>query len=121
MSKSKELGDLGECRAVEYLTFNRLEIIGTKIRLLSGEIDIIAKENDCIVFVEVKTRSYSVLADPEAAMTRKKVEHLIACAEEYMQSHPELGDNWRIDVISITNDAIRRKANIIWYKNAISN
>jgi putative endonuclease len=66
-----------------------------------GEIDIIAQREKEFVFVEVKTRSSSTFGPPENSINSRKREHIIASAQAYLQDRPDLGDNWRVDVIAI--------------------
>jgi putative endonuclease len=54
-----------------------------------------------IVFVEVKTRASRAYGLPEESITPRKQEHLYNAARAYLQSRPELGSDWRVDVIAI--------------------
>ena len=120
MSESQLFGNRGEQLAYQYLISHGVDVIDRNVRVGSGEIDIVAKENDCVVFVEVKTRHESSFADPEASITMLRAERMIACAEEFMQLNPEFGESYRIDLISITKNTRSATANIVWFKNAIS-
>lgn len=120
MDERRRIGKSGEKQAEQFLKSYGLEILGTNVKLASGEIDIIARENLTVVFVEVKTRASSSFAEPEASVNKNKANHLIACADEYMQLNPELGEFWRIDVIAITQKQNDERKEIIWYQNAIS-
>ena len=66
-----------------------------------GEIDLIASHDEVVVFVEVKTRKSKSFGPPEISITPRKAEHMRNCAEYYIQQHPELTNDWRIDVITI--------------------
>jgi len=99
MKHNQRIGKWGEETAIEHLTQKGFEIIGHNIRTPYGEIDIIAKQNDIVVFVEVKTRTSNTMGLPEEAITARKREHMIACAEHYTTENKI--DNWRIDVVSI--------------------
>jgi len=99
MNHNQRIGKWGEEKAVEYLAQRDYEILGRNVRTPYGEIDIIAKQGDIIIFVEVKTRTSDKMGLPEESITTRKREHMIACAEHYAAEY-EI-DRWQIDVISI--------------------
>ena len=119
MSKTNRLlGRWGEMKAAEYLIKKGIEIIEHNAYTPHGEIDIIGRKGEQLIFFEVKTRTSNNFGNPEEAVTQKKKEHLINSAMFYLQENCENELDWRIDVI-----AIKRKANqeleILWFKNAI--
>lgn len=72
-----------------------------------GEIDIIAKEKDCIAFVEVKTRNKADTIFPEDSIDTAKQKRLQKIADFYIQHFAEKENEFRFDVISITmNDNV---------------
>jgi len=107
----QQLGSWGEVLAKEYLVKQGLEIIGQNVRTPFGELDLIARDRNQIVFVEVKTRSTSVLGVPEEAVDNRKREHILAAAAHYMQEHEELEDKWRVDVIAILGNPFQKYPN----------
>lgn len=119
MNKIK-FGQWGEEKAVDFLLGKGIKIIDRNHRTHYGELDIIGMEDSQVVFFEVKTRSNTTFGFPEEAVNVRKQEHLINSAEEYMQVHTELGEDWRIDVIAIEGHPREEKINIRWYKNAVS-
>jgi putative endonuclease len=62
---------------------------------------LIARQGPTLVFVEVKTRSSSEYGYPEESITPIKQQHMQDAALDYLQSHPELDGEWRVDVVSI--------------------
>lgn len=77
---SKQLGQLGEGRAADFLKQLGYTIVGQNFRTRFGEIDIIARDQNAYVFVEVKTRSNIQYGTPAEAVTRaklKKIQRLI--------------------------------------------
>lgn len=80
-------GKLGELAAGRYLRENGYEIITANYRCRLGEIDIIAKQNKYICFVEVKTRSENYKYAPADAVTFYKRKKIIAAAKLYIASH----------------------------------
>ena len=113
MSQSRqELGRWGEAHAADYLVDQGYTIVARNERTPYGEIDLIAKKvcgpsaesresQEVLVFVEVKTRTSQSFGYPEEAVTPRKQINLISAAQHYLQEHPDLNLDWRIDVISI--------------------
>lgn len=99
MKHNQRVGKWGEETAVEYLRQRGCDIVGQNVRTPYGEIDIVAKKDNTIIFIEVKTRTSNTMGLPEESITPRKREHMIACAENYAMEH-EI-DRWQIDVISI--------------------
>jgi len=100
MAQHNEIGRLGEQLAEKYLKQNNYEILETNWRYSRAEIDIIAKENGVLVFVEVKSRSNDRFGNPEDSISEKKRSFLADAATRYMEI---IGHEWeiRFDVISL--------------------
>ena len=113
------LGKWGEMQAASYLISQGLEILERNYRCEYGEIDLIAKEGETIVFVEVKTRSSSTYGLPEEAVDALKQEHIVASAENYLIEN-SFKENWRVDVVSIIGQPKDQEAEeLMWFKNAL--
>lgn len=82
--KSKEIGYIGEQTVCDYLRNNGYEILKRNFTVKGGEIDIIAKKNDTVCFVEVKTRKQGALSSGEQALTSAKRKHIIYAAKRYL-------------------------------------
>jgi putative endonuclease len=82
-----------------------------------GEIDIIAKQGDVTIFVEVKTLTSSRNFFPEQNVTAKKREHMLACAQHYAAEHAI--DHWQIDVIAVEGKQ-GVKPTVTHFENAIT-
>jgi putative endonuclease len=100
-SNGQSIGRRGEAMAADYLVANGWTILAKNWRSPYGEIDLIISQNGVITFVEVKTRASKSLGPPEISITLRKGEHMRNTAEFYIQQHPELTNDWRIDVIAI--------------------
>lgn len=99
---NKEVGAKGELLAQEYLKKQGYEIIEVNKRFSRFcEIDIIAKNKDTIVFVEVKTRSSDFCGSPFEAITKTKYENIKTGLFTYMQETKVKYKNFRIDAISV--------------------
>lgn len=116
MKHNQRVGKWGEQVAVETLLARGCEVVGRNVRTPYGEIDIVAKQGDTIIFVEVKTRTSNTMGLPEDSITARKREHMIACAEHYAMEH-EI-DGWQIDVISIEGKPGTEPV-ITYFENAI--
>ena len=100
MAAHNELGELGEKLAANFLEANGYIILARNWRANRAEIDIVAKIDETLVFVEVKTRSTDYFGPPEEAVSKRKKRLLAAAASAYME---ETGHDWalRFDIISI--------------------
>ena len=99
MKHNQRIGKWGEETATEYLTQKGCEIVARNVRTPYGEIDIIVKQGDITIFVEVKTRTSNAMGLPEESINTRKREHMLAAADHYAAEH-EI-DHWQIDVIAI--------------------
>ena len=106
MTLQKEIGDKGEKLAQEYLRKKGFLILETNWRYKRAEIDIIAKDADTLVFVEVKTRSYDYFGSPDSFVGAQKEEFMTGAAHIYME---QIDHDWevRFDVISVLMAAQR--------------
>jgi len=95
-------GKEGEKIAAIYLEKNGYRIIEVNFRCPIGEIDIVAKEKDDLVFVEVKTRKSIALGYPEQAVGIRKQKKMSQLALWYMQKRKIADTNARFDVVAIT-------------------
>jgi len=99
--KRKNLGRLGENLAVKHLKKSGYQILDRNFRFQFGEIDIIAKEEKTLVFIEVKTRWSKNFGRPEEAITPGKIKRMIKTAQYYQLLHPELPTSLRLDAVVI--------------------
>ena len=98
--KNKETGKAGEYEAAQFLIAKGYEILQTNWRYRRSEIDIIAKQDSCLSFIEVKTRAYDYFGKPENFVTLRKKELMIDAATAYMSTFNYDGEI-RFDIISI--------------------
>jgi len=97
----KILGNIGEDIASQYLKNKGYEIIEKNYKIWGGEIDIIAKKNDSLVFCEVKTRTSESWEDIEDTITDQKIELMINAIEEWFARRNYNDAFWQIDFIGI--------------------
>jgi putative endonuclease len=97
------LGRAGESLAVAYLRQRGYLIIERNWRCALGEIDIVAREGDTTVFVEVKTRSTLACGHPFEALSLVKLGRLRRLAGAWCESHPAVRGDIRIDAIAVVS------------------
>ena len=112
----RALGDFGEKYARAHLVKSGYAILATNVRLASGEIDIVARDGDELVFVEVRTRRGDRFGSPEESVTPAKLERLANLGHEYVAAHGPIAD-WRIDVVALDVDRAGRVSRIEVLKN----
>lgn len=100
MAEHNDLGKLGEELAVEFLQKNGYEILETNWTFQKAEIDIIAKKENTLAIVEVKTRSSIDFGLPQDFVKPKKIQLLIKAVNEYVISN-DLDVEVRFDIIAI--------------------
>ena len=105
MSRIFDTGLQGEKQAAAYLKKQGMRILHTRFRTVHGEIDLIAKDQDTLVFVEVKTRPTGAEGAGLMAVNAKKRGHLRYAAQCYLQAHP--CEQARFDVIEISAAGLR--------------
>lgn len=100
--EAKRLGTNGEELAALYLINNGYSILDRNWNLYKGcELDIIAKKDNKLHFVEVKTRSSRLHGDPEEAIDRMKMKHIVTAIREYMWNKYITDMKYQIDYIAI--------------------
>lgn len=103
MAEHNQIGKNGEKFALELLQTKGFEVLATNWRYQKLEVDIIAKKNDQLVIVEVKTRSTAQYESPIAAVTLSKQKNLVKAANAYVEEHA-IDLECRFDVIGLIWD-----------------
>ncbi len=99
---SKALGSKGEDLAVQYLKKKGFKVIERNYHCPAGEIDLIAREKNTLVFVEIKARSSSDFGLPQEAVDRFKQRKMIEAARTYLaERHLTEDIPARFDVVAI--------------------
>lgn len=121
-TQRRKLGDLGEKIAADYLESRGYKILDRNFKKPWGEIDIIAQNNQGLIFIEVKTRTVPQGDNPypEDSVYSLKKQKLIRAAQSYLleKKYPSEA-TWQIDVIAIELNEQTRKANLKHIKNAV--
>jgi putative endonuclease len=117
--KRRDVGILGEKLAGDFLSRNGYRILETNYRCPEGEIDIVARHEDALVFIEVRTRRGPEFGSPEESITPAKMARLRTVAAHYRQTHNNLPASWRIDVVAIEMGRRGRVSRIELIENAV--
>jgi len=100
MAEHNELGHTGEQIAVEYLANKGYEILKTNWRHKKKEIDIIARDGDYLIIVEVRTRTSELWEHPKETITKAKIRFLVDAAEAYIMKNDIMTET-RFDVVTL--------------------
>ncbi len=96
-------GTAGEQYACKFLSKKRYKILSRNFQTRFGEIDIVCRDKNNIVFVEVKTRGQQHIASGREAVTYSKQGKIIKAAVQYLQQNPSTLQP-RFDVVEVTED-----------------
>lgn len=100
---NRRIGSIGEKLAANYIKKKGYNILDCNYRTKLGELDIVAKKQDIIVFIEVKTRTSSVYGMPSEAVNYKKQQTIQKLSQQYIL-YQKLNKNcfsYRFDVIEV--------------------
>ncbi len=111
--KAKEFGVFAEKLAEDYYLKQGYEILCMNFRTRQGEIDVIAKKDNMLVFVEVKARTENSIATPAEFVTYKKQQKIILAAKAYLAKIKDNTSFVRFDVMEIIKKANDYKLNCI--------
>lgn len=115
----REVGTRQESRAAEYLESLGYHILVRNFRCRFGEIDLIAKQDDTYIFIEVKYRTGRTAGDPTSAVDGKKQKKISKTADYYRMLHQIPMDvPCRFDVVAETPEEIRVYANAFYYQGS---
>lgn len=112
----KQTGQTGEEMAARLLVSSQYEIIARNYRWAQGEIDLIARKDDVLVFVEVKTATTPNFGTPESWVDARKQAQIGKAAMHYLQENQIDDLDCRFDVIAVTQESGRW--NVEHFENA---
>jgi putative endonuclease len=113
MSRTQEQGRLAEARAADLLQRSGLSAVAKNYRCRGGEIDLIMRDEDCLVFVEVRLRRNAAFGGPLASVTTTKQARLVTAAQHYLARSGWSGP-CRFDVVGFDGAGQAE-----WLRNAI--
>jgi putative endonuclease len=116
---STETGRQGEDIAIQALRSCGYQIVDRNWRCPLGEVDIVARQNDEWVFVEVKTRHGASFGTPEEAVTGVKRSRLLRIGAMYLLRHDCQDAAWRVDVVAIELGQTGKVHRLAIYRDAV--
>lgn len=112
-------GEVAERIAQGYLEARGFRLVQANYRSRRGEIDLIMRQGQLLVFAEVRLRNRRDFGGAAASVTRTKQEKIVACAQSFLQHHPELSScNCRFDVLAV--EAASQGWNVDWLPAAFT-
>lgn len=116
---TRALGELGERLAARHLQGLGYRLVDRNVRSRLGELDLVCRDGDELVFVEVKARRGLWGSAPEEKVDARKVERLTRLAEAYLAGRGLDEAMWRIDVVAVVLDGADRVVRLEHYRNAV--
>lgn len=109
----RQVGADKETAAADFLTGQGYQILARNFYSRFGELDIVAKDENCLVFCEVKYRTGSGHGSPEEAVTPQKLSRMQRTAQYYcICNHIPADTSMRFDVVTILGEEIRHYQNV---------
>lgn len=109
VKSKRDIGYAGETAVCKFLRKNGYEILKRNYTVRGGEIDIIAKKNDCVAFVEVKTRKLDAFQSGEEAVTKSKQKRIIKTAKRYFSLLDEpCSGRFDVAVVEMSGEEIKK-------------
>lgn len=116
----RAVGNRGEDLALRFLEGLGYTLVARNWRCRAGELDLVVREQDCLVFVEVKTRLGEAAGRAQMAHSRAQSRRMLNAGEWFVGTHPEFEDlTWRCDLIAITFGRSNERPVIEHFINAI--
>lgn len=112
LSGKQQQGQLWEARALKHLTGHGLKLVETNYHCKSGEIDLILRDGDALVFVEVRQRAGTTHGGAAASISPAKIRRIVRAAQTYLLRFPRVPP-CRFDVVAIDGEALD------WLRGAI--
>lgn len=121
-SEKRKFGDRGEKIAEDFLKSKGYKIIDHNYQKPWGEIDLVSKKDNLLVFIEVKTRNSKNVEHylAEYSINAPKIRKLQKICETYLTENKYPPDQkWQVDVLTISIDNLSNKSEIQHFKNAV--
>lgn len=115
MAHHNELGKLGEQLATDYLLNKGYEILARNFIYQKAEVDIIAKHDNMIICVEVKTRNSDFFGDPQTFVTPGKIKNLVKAMDAFVVEN-DISLETRFDIIAVLKN--KKMEQLTHYENA---
>ena len=120
MLSNSEIGLIGESYARDYLQHKNYQIIACNWRFKRAEIDLIAIRKQTLVFVEVKTRSYTYFGQPEEFITENQINRIFDASQRFLEKLDRF-EEIRYDIVSVILNKQNKLQKISHFKDAFFN
>ena len=114
----RALGKLGEAAAAAYLQRNGVRILAANFACAAGEIDLIGKEREALLFIEVKTRTSEAFGPPHLAVHQRKQRQIVRVAQWFLADRRMPEAACRFDVVAVTFPPGEGTPKIHWVRDA---
>jgi putative endonuclease len=114
---NREVGKKGELLAEQFFLDRGYTFLERNYRTPYGELDLVFKKDNEVIFIEVKTRTGQEFGYGESSVDEGKLEHLVSSAEHYMSCEAVDTDSWRIDVLAIELKSENHDPDYEWFEN----
>lgn len=112
------VGRRGEAAARTFLERRGVRILAENFACAAGEIDLVARERDTLVFIEVKTRTSDAFGPPHLAVHRRKQRQIVRAAQWFLAEHRAADVACRFDVLAVIFPPDAGSPRIEWVRNA---
>lgn len=103
ITPSRRRGDLGEDAAMRYLEEKGFRVLDRNWRYRQWELDLVCRDGDTVVFVEVKTRKAGTMGTPADGLDRKKQARLVKAASQYLTRNDLWDEPCRFDLAGVVD------------------
>ena len=117
MTDKKQLGVRGENLAAKYFQDQGYQLVARNCRIGRREIDLIARQDEELVFIEIKTRIETPESRKENSLTARQVHNLKLAISEYCYQHRHNFEQLRLDLVIILVNETDRRMRLRHYKN----
>lgn len=119
MTRARQaLGRRGEAAARAYLARRGLRILTENYACAAGEIDLVGREGDTLVFVEVKTRTSAAFGAPQLAVHWQKQQQIVKAAQWFLAEQRLSDVGCRFDVLAVSFPEAEGPPRIVWVRDA---
>ncbi len=103
-SHNQKVGKWGEEIARRFLKDKGYEIIHNNLRSGHTELDLVARHESQLIFIEVKSRTRISDNFPDDAMTPRKISHLFEAIQRYLEEHPDEPEDWKLEIVAVVGN-----------------
>ncbi|MFH0834281.1 MAG: YraN family protein [Patescibacteria group bacterium] len=107
MNFRQNFGNDGEVLARKFLAYRGLAILATNFHAREGEVDLICRDGEMIVFVEVKARKSAKFGSAVESVSDAKIEKIVQAGQKFLLENNLENADWRVDLITLESGKLR--------------